>query len=156
MAGFNPNINDVKFLSDDELKHELASPTGMVPGYIVMSELQDRAAMRSSMSGKKPSNLSMKDEMLQQMGHGYAQGGLVAQLNPFNTMAQIMQNPRLAGGYMQEQMNQMSGGLPALQPAQAPGELQPPPEMSSLIPTPSQAPQKPQQYSTGGLASLRR
>lgn len=145
---------DAKYLSDDDLKGELSNPTGMIPGYILMSELQDRNAIRSSTTDATSPKLSMKDELLS--SRQYSRGGIIAQLNPFNTMAQTLRNPKMAGSLMQEQLNNQSGGLPSLQAAQAPGAPAAPTDLSSLQPTAPGVPQEIRHFSTGGLASLYR
>lgn len=155
--GVSP-AQDVRFMSDDALKQELAAPTGVVPGYLVMGEMQDRQNLRAG-SGKPPQQ-SMKDQMLAQPtsdpSRQYSRGGMIGQLNPFNMASQVMQNPKLAASFAQDQMNSQAGGLPALGPAQAAGAPAAPPTLSSLQPTPSGAPQQPQMYMHGGIASLRR
>lgn len=155
--GVSPS-QDVKFMSDASLKQELAAPTGLVPGYLVMSELHDRQNLRAGAGGVDQP--SMKDQMLAQPENGpsrqYSKGGMIGQLNPFNMAAQVLQNPKLASGFAQDTLNQQAGGLPALsaaQPAGAPGAAQ---SLSAMVPTPSGAPQQPQMYMHGGLASLRR
>lgn len=60
---------DAKFMSDDALKKELASPTGLVPGYIIMAELQDRSGIRKNGSVDQP---SMKDQLLAGTPPSYA------------------------------------------------------------------------------------
>lgn len=155
MADLNAAYQDAKFLSDDDLRKELSGPTGMIPGYIVMSELQDREALRAG-SGGAPQG-SMKDEMLGLPSvRQYSRGGIIAQLNPFNAQAQAMRNPQLMGGYLQDALNNAAGGLPSLQAAQAPGATPPPSEISSLQPTTPNSPQEPLKYSMGGLASIYR
>jgi hypothetical protein len=163
VVDLNAAYQDAKFLSDDDLRNELANPSGMIPGYIVMSELQDRNAIRTSAAGAKP-QMSMKDEMLQSMPQNmgappirqYSRGGMIAQLNPFNAMAQAMRNPKMLGGLTQDALNNQSGGLPSLQAAQSPGAPQAPSEISSLQPTAPGVPQEPLHYAMGGLASLYR
>lgn len=161
MVDLNAAFHDAKYLSDDDLQKELQNPSGLIPDYIVMSEIQDRQAIRSSTQpgGKR---MSMKDELLssmpqqQPMPQNFSRGGLIASINPFQTMVKAMRNPEMMGGLMQEALNNSSGGLPSLQAAQAP---QAPPmlaDTSNFIPQQPGTPAQPQQYSTGGLASLRR
>ena len=152
MVDINAAYKDAKFLSDDDLKKELSTPTGMIPGYIVMSEMQDRKAIRAG-SMAPPNQMSMKDEMLagqsqpmpqqpQPAGafRQYASGGMVKQLNPLEALTTVQ--------------NAAAGGLPALQAAQAPGAAQAPQALPSL--NPAGIPQQPLHYAMGGLASLRR
>ena len=155
MVDLNRAYSEVKSLPDEALQKELASPTGMIPGYLVMAEMDERKAIRRA-GGGPPSELSMKDEMLAGPSRQYSRGGIIAQLNPFYSQMQGMQNPDVAGGLMQEQINQQSGGLPSLMSAQNPGAAPPPSYLSDLVPTPSNAAQPVPGYSHGGLASLRR
>lgn len=155
--GVSPT-EDVKMMSDQMLKQELAAPTGVVPSYLVMSELHDRQSVRAGTGNVDQP--SMKDQMLAQPENNpsrqYSRGGMIAQLNPFNMAAQTLQNPKLAASFAQDTLNSQAGGLPALsaaQPVGAPGAAQ---SLSAMVPTASGAPQQPQMYMHGGLASLRR
>jgi|SRR6478736_2540280 len=159
MVDLNQSYQDAKFMPDDALKQELAAPTGLIPGYIIMAELQDRAGIRAG-GGGQTDQPSMKDQMLAQQtatpSRQYSRGGMIGQLNPLDTAVKVMRNPDLAGGFMQDQINAQSGGLPSLSAAQAPGALQAPPSLSTFTPTPSGTPQQPQRFAHGGLASLLR
>lgn len=155
MVDLNRAYSEVKTLPDEALARELENPTGSLPGYLIMAEMEDRKAIRGS-SGGDPNPPSMRDELLGITSRQYSKGGIIAGLNPFNTMIQQMKNPEIAGGLMQEQINAASGGLPALAAAQPPGAPGSPYSLSELTPTAPGAPQKIQQYSHGGLASLRR
>lgn len=158
MVDISAAYNDAKYMSDDALKQELAAPSGMIPGYIVMAELQDRAGIRGGASALNMP--SMKDQMLAQPSNApsrqYSRGGMIAALNPLDTVDKVLRNPDLSGGFIQDQMNQQSGGLPSLQPAQAPGAAQAPSTIGTFQPQPSNAPQAPIRYQGGGLASLMR
>lgn len=145
---------DAKYLSDDDLTNELSNPSGLIPGYILMSEMQERDAIRKSSGSGTTPQLSMKDQLLS--SRQYSKGGIIAQLNPFDALSQTMKNPQLLGSYMQDSINQQSGGLPSLQAAQAPGAPEAPRSLSSLQPTPAGTPQQIQQFACGGLASLKR
>lgn len=147
MVDLNRAYQEVKSLPDEALQRELSSPTGMLPGYLVMAELDERRAIRGG--GGNPSPMSMKEEMLG--GREYAKGGLIAGLNPFNAYIQGLKNPQISAGLMQEQINQMYGGLPSLMPAQTPGAPQAPQMISDMVPTSPQQPQAPM-----GLEALRR
>ena len=153
MVDLNRAYQEVKSLPDEALQKELSSPTGMIPGYLVMAELDERKSIRGG--GGNPNPMSMKDELLGG-SRQYSRGGIIAALNPFHAQMQGMENPQVAGGLMQEQINQQSGGLPALMPAQSPGAALPPAYLSDLVPTPSSMPQPIPGYAQGGLASLRR
>ena len=147
MVDLNRAYQEVKSLPDEALHKELSAPTGMLPGYLIMAELDERKAVRGG--GGNPNPMSMKDELLGG-SRQYSRGGIIAGLNQFNTMMQGIKNPQIAGGLMQEQINQASGGLPSLMSAQAPGAAAPPQYLSDLVPT---TPGEPQPI--GGLASLR-
>lgn len=148
----NAAYQDAKYLSDDDLHKELSNPSGLIPGYILMSEMQDRDAIRQSAGASTAPQLSMKDQLLS--SRQYSKGGIIAQLNPFDALSQTMKNPQLMGSYMQDAINQQSGGLPSLQAAQAPGAPAAPQQISSLQPTPAGTPQEVRRFSSGGLASL--
>ena len=162
MVDINAAYREAKYLPDDALQQELSSPTGMIPGYIVMAELQDRQSIRGSAGGNTLNQPSMKDELLagaipsSGSSRQYSRGGIIAQLNPFHAMAQAIKNPELMGGYAQEVINQQSGGLPALTAAQAPGSPEDPWHLSDFQPTAPGVPQAPMGFSNGGLASLNR
>lgn len=151
MVDLNRAYQEVKSLPDEALHKELSAPTGMLPGYLIMAELDERKAVRG---GGNPNPMSMKDELLGG-SRQYSKGGIIAGLNPFNTMIQGMKNPQISGGLMQEQINQASGGLPALMAAQAPADLGPPQYLSDMVPTAPGEPQPLRGYAHGGLASLR-
>lgn len=72
---------EVKSLPDEALANELANPSGMVPSYLVMAEMEDRKALRSTGGVAGQLNRpSMKDELLKGIGavqQRFAQGGMV-------------------------------------------------------------------------------
>lgn len=144
---------EIKSLPDEALTRELQKPSGMVPGYLVMAELEDRKAIRST-SAQSGAKTSMKDELLKGIGSvGYAAGGLVSQTNPFYYSMMARMNPEVAASQMQEKMMQSNGGY---YPAQAPGvpmAPQVPGGLSSLIPgAPSPAGSlQEQRYAKGGV-----
>lgn len=177
MVDLSAAFRDVKYLPDDALKSELQSPSGMIPGYLIMAELQEREAMRASSGGSSSPSKSMKDELLSRSSsqptqpatmpqpqgiaslsqpRQYSRGGIVAQLNPFNAMARTLRNPDAIGGYMQEALNNQHGGLPPLEEAQPLSGLSSPWAISDMVPTPSGTPSDPFKYKCGGLASLKR
>lgn len=155
MVDLNRAYSEVKTLPDEALARELENPTGSLPGYLIMAEMEDRKAIRGSAAGN-PNPPSMREELLGVTSRQYSRGGIIAGLNPFNTMIQQMKNPQIAGGLMQEQINAASGGLPALAAAQPAGVPGSPVSLSELEPTVPGEPQKLQKYYQGGLASLRR
>lgn len=155
MVDLNSAYQEVKSLPDEALSKELGQPSGSLPGYLIMAEMEDRKALRGS-TGSNPNRMSMKDELLQSQPpmRQYAGGGMVTGLNP--GYSQLMQriNPEIAGGQMQEQINQQFGGLPPLMSAQVPQAAAAIPTLSPM--TPSGSPQEPPKYAAGGLASIYR
>lgn len=201
MVDLSAAFSEVKSLPDEALNQELSNPSGALPGYLIMSELQDRQAVRAgSGGGKSTKRPSMKDELLQSLprpeplvprkswtfgasGAGqmptvvenpeprmgppqqqppmeidpsrqYSRGGIIGALNLFNTQAQMMQNPDLKGGMMQDAMMQANGGRLPLQAAQTPGPLQSPMSTGSMVPTAPERPTHLRSFNNGGLASL--
>lgn len=142
---------EVKSLPDEVLARELEQPSGMVPGYLVMAELEDRKALRSSASSQAPKT-SMKDELLQGIGsipQGYAGGGLVYQTNPFYYNAMARSNPEVAASMMQEQMMKANGGYFPLNPPS--GLQQPGAPAPAGAPTAPNSPMAPmERYAQGG------
>ena len=125
---------EVKSLPDEALTKELSQPSGMVPSYLVMAELEDRKAIRSStpQQGKKT---SMKDDLLNDINPmGFASGGLVQQTNPFYYSMLARMNPEVAASQMQEQMMQANRGYYPTNSLQAPQAPQPPAGISGLVP----------------------
>ena len=55
-------FSEVKSLPDDVLKRELGSPTGMLPGYLILGEMHERKALRNSSAAptepKKPKSIA--------------------------------------------------------------------------------------------------
>lgn len=153
MVDLNQAYQEAKTLPDEALARELESPSGMLPGYIVMAEMEDRKAIRSGGGGKPAPKMSMKDELLQgiQSVQNFAGGGLVSNLNPIYQQLQAMRNPMMGVMAQQQQMNEANGGY---QPLISPMALQPPGELQgleSLVPGPSGAPEPPR-----GLGRLMR
>ena len=133
-------IEEAKSLPDDALKREIESPSGMLPGFLAMSELSDRAAVRTG--GERKPKTSMAQELL---GRNFAQGGVVSNLNPF-------------AAYMEQRMGQSITGIPddprGLTPQEMPQmPMAPPPPDQLMAPT---APLRPTHFAQGGLASLLR
>ena len=147
----------VRDLPDNVLQREMQQPSGMIPQYLIMGELSDRRAIRGGMANPKPPTIAQ--QLLSGMlppappMQGFSKGGMIAQINPFNTQAQIMKHPEIGTGLTQDIMNQMNGGLMPLSQPQAPGLPQPVPMLSSLIPIP---PGNPAGIDNGGLAPLLR
>lgn len=154
MVDLNRAYQEVKSLPDDALNKELSQPTGSLPGYLIMAELEDRKALRGS-HGASPNQMSMKDELLSSAPvRQYANGGMISSLNPGYSGIMQRMHPEMYGGLTQEQINQQSGGLPPLMSAQTPQAAAAIPTLS--LATPSGSPLEPPRYSGGGLASLYR
>ena len=95
----------------------------------------------------------MKDELISGLPpmRQYKGGGMVSGLNPVYSALMQQQNPMLAAGAMQEQINQAAGGLPTLQAPQTVGA--PPPPGGLVAPGPSGSPMTAPNYN-GGIANL--
>lgn len=159
----------VRDLPDSVLQREMQQPSGMIPQYLIMGELSDRRAIRGGMANPKPPTIAqqllsgmlpppppqptVQPQMPQQQSPvpGYSRGGMIAQINPFNTQAQIMKHPDIGTGLTQDMMNQLNGGLMPLSEPQAPGFAAPVPMLSNLNPLP---PGNPAGLDNGGLATL--
>lgn len=134
-------IQEAKSLPDEELRKEISSPSGMLPGYLAMSELSDRQALRMGSGGKAPRK-SMAQELLSQ---SYAQGGLVSQINPFISYLEQRIGQPLTG------VSDDPVGLTPTNMPSAPQELRRPDGLMA-----PQMPGSPASFSHGGLASLLR
>lgn len=154
MVDLNRAYQEAKSLPDEALSQELSNPTGYLPGYLIMAELEDRKALRSSAAGQAPQT-SMKDELLSGMGgvRQYAAGGIVAQLNPGYARMMALRNPAFATKLQEQDIIDANGGIAPLMSPQAPGSAAPPPELSSMVMT---EPEIPERLKTlgGGLGSL--
>lgn len=165
MVDLSAAYQEVKTLPDEALARELSNPSGMMPGYLVMAEMEDRKAIRTggTGTGKRP---SMKEEMLQGLGsikpaQSYSTGGLVSALNPGYTNIMSILKPDIA---MQEAAQQTMDNNNGYFYLGRPGELssmglQPPPSLSSLELTPSAQPGTPQPFDPnlrGGIGSIGR
>lgn len=140
-------FSQVKSLPDEALHKELAQPTGMIPGYMVLSEIQDRKTLRDTTpaSATRP---SMAEEISLK---GYSAGGIVAGINPFNaymdglkSQTALAQNPSLENG-------PIPLGQPNV-PIQAPN-------LWSLVPQqPGKLPglEQPKHYANGGTVEEQR
>lgn len=157
MTDLSRAMSEIKSLPDEALKKELAMPTGMVPGYLIMSELQDRQALRNGSGPKRP--LSMAQEMLQGFTpqpaqRMYAEGGLIAATNPFIALIESLQNPEKAGQIQQETINAKFAGQPPLMPLQPLGNPSPVPDIQNMNPQQPGRPLTPD--AVGGIANLLR
>lgn len=125
--------SEVKSLPDDALQRELSSPSGMIPSYIVMAEMNDRRALRSSSAPSVP-----QTTMLQEV-QGYAGGGKVmvkAELNPFEYLMKAMKSYK--------SLDPMVGENGELLPA---GQPSAPMGLEQLVPL---QPGVPKRYAGGG------
>jgi hypothetical protein len=133
-------IEEAKSLPDEALKREISSPSGMMPGFLAMSELSDRQAVRTSGGQKK--RQSMAQEML---GRGFAQGGVVSATNPFLSYLEQRTGQSILG------IADDPRGLTPLAQPEAPMQLQrPDPLMAPPMPN------RPTHFEQGGLVSLLR
>ncbi len=136
---------EAKSLPDEVLQQELASPSGMLPGYIAMGELSERQAMRSTTSTSPSKRTSMAEELLTPR-RGYAGGGLVAKANPFLAYLETRIGSPIVDVIQGEY------GLTPQSAPEAPGTLLAPDALR--VPTnPGQLPEPPH-MNQGGLASL--
>lgn len=148
----------VRDLPDSALHKEMQSPSGMLPAYLVMGELSDRASIRGGMSNPKPPTI--KDQLMAgtqqaqpQIVPGYSRGGIIGQLNPFIAQQQGLRNPDMAAGLAQDSMNSQNGGMMPLIEPQAPGAPGEGMALSAMVPLP---PGNPSAIDSGGLATLLR
>lgn len=149
----NRAYQEAKSLPDEALSQELASPSGFLPGYIIMSELEDRKALRAGGGGQRPPG-SMKDELLSSMGgfRQYANGGIVAQLNPGYAQMMGTRNRQFANGLREEDIIDANGGIAPLMSLQAPGAPAPAPSNNSMMATTPGTPEELKRL--GGIGSL--
>lgn len=130
-------MSEVRSLPDEALKKELAQPTGMLPGYLILGEMTERQALRNG--GGRPQRMSIAQEMLRgyqspPAEKSYADGGLVAATNPFLAYIEAMQNPEQLASLKQEQINSRAAGLPGLMPLRALEQAGPPVGLDWLKP----------------------
>lgn len=119
---------EAKSLPDSVLQREVSSPTGGVPGYIALAELAERRAIRAGGSGQNVQTLAQKYGLVQ----GYSAGGVINSLNPLGTIVGAISNPNVLSMLQQEAINEQSGGLPKLRPAQAASPLAPPSSLTDM------------------------
>lgn len=160
----------VRDLPDSALQKEMQQPSGMLPTYLVMGELADRASIRGGMGNPKPPTI--KDQIMQRLQAsppgppsqapnyqpvpGYSRGGIIAQLNPFIAQMKGMDpvgGSDLTAGLIQDQANGMNGGMMPLSSPSAPTAPETPQYLGNLNPLP---PGNPFAVDSGGLATLLR
>ena len=149
----NRAYQEAKSLPTEYLEKELQSPSGMIPEWVVLSEMHSR----KSMGSRKTPRMTVRDEMMMGLTpkqspvmpqQGFAEGGLVSYLNPFlgmdsfgqmpDTTAQALEmaairqgnQPRLQKPQAPQQLNKQSG-IAALSAPQAPPELRAPIKLAS-------------------------
>lgn len=161
MVDLSAAYQEVKTLPDEALARELSNPSGMMPGYLVMAEMEDRKAIRTGGggTGKRP---SMKEELLGGIGsapQGYSTGGLVSALNPGYTNIMSLIKPDLAQQQASQQMMDDNKGYFMLgRPGELSGMALPsPPSLSAMTPTASAQPGSPQPFDPNlrGIGSIR-
>lgn len=158
MTNLSQAYSEIKSLPDSALHKELSSPSGMIPGYLILSELNERRSLRSETPGPTdPQNIAQEYKT-----KGYAGGGkveMLAKLNPFEYYTKALKNfhsvdatPPAPGGIV----GAMPVAAPPMQPvgletliAQQPGiPGQPTPIGQPVMP---QLQQQPQKYALGGI-----
>lgn len=151
MTDLSRAYQEVRSLPDEALQQELAQPSGMLPGYLVLSELTDRDAIRGG-SNQAPKT-SMAQELLNKLPRrNYASGGMVT--NPMATYLSALGNPELMQQLQQQMMLDKTGNITPLGQPADPGNA---PSLISggmLNPQSSQQPEEPRRFNMGGLASL--
>lgn len=173
----NNAYSAVRDLPDSALQQEMQQPSGLLPQYMIMGELADRASIRGGMGNPKPPTI--KDQIMQRLGPapqtpgqspytgpsmaptqgggpaipGYSRGGMIAQINPFVAQQKAMGNPQMQAGLQQDATNNANGGMMPLQQPQSPGAPAPAPMLSTMTPL---APGNPADIDSGGLATLLR
>lgn len=122
-------FEEAKSLPDQVLQRELNSPTGSIPGYIILSELAERDVMRKSAGGQPTMTLAQKYAVPR-----YSAGGVVQSYTPLSTFIDALTSPEINGSLQQEKLNEKFRGLPPLQAPNAPGVPQQAPSLTSFIP----------------------
>jgi len=118
-------LSEIKHIPDDRLRQELDSPTGLVPGWMVLGEMAERAEIRG---GGRPPATTVADRYRSQP-KGYAEGGLVEAMNPFVSLTEVMQNPENAAKMAELQLAKQHANQPT--PIE-PRSLQAPPPAPGL------------------------
>lgn len=144
MTDLSQAYSEVKSLPDSALQREMQSPSGMIPGYIVLAEMNERRAVRNSATAQ-PSGQTMAQEYM-----GYAGGGKVealTKLNPFAALVRGMKNIHALDSGPAIEDGQLPS-LPSLQPPMQPMGLE------SLIPQQPGRPDELKKYAGGGIVAL--
>lgn len=69
-------LSEIKSLPDSALQKELASPTGMLPGYLVLGEMHERKRLRAEPRGPDPTKRpSMAEEYMGNAQRAFAGSG---------------------------------------------------------------------------------
>jgi hypothetical protein len=130
--------NQLKGVPDDALVGYVQNPTGQVPTYLALSELQRRKEMRASYQANKPEEKTVAEDLVQEaqpQQPQMPQGG-VAQLPQAQPMMQAMQPPpempmqqmaqgglaELDTGDMYDENNYANGGIVAFAKGGTPDE----------------------------------
>ena len=136
--------NSAKELSDQQLQQELLNPSGALPSYLALSELQRRKDMRASyqsLQGKPDS--SMAEEFARGLGG--------ADVGKYGNAVRGMM-PSSPGGEQPPMPDSMQA--PMAPPTQAPMQAPMQPPMQPPMQDPMQAPQ--QQFADGGAVMSQR
>ena len=129
-------FSEAKSLPDEALMKELHSPSGMLPGYIVLGEMNERRALRS---GGSKARQSIMTEI-----KGYAGGGMV-QHNPFNSYVNALKFKKSLDKTTPEAAGASLPSLPMLEAAVG---------LPSLVPLQPGVPEQPRRFARGGLVDM--
>jgi hypothetical protein len=158
MTDISRAYQEARSLPDDVLVNEMQNPSGMMPSYIAMSELNDRKALRAGGGGAPKKRTSLAEELAMSVQSSpvrqFSEGGRIGRLNPFHAFLEALQNPELSGAIQQEQINAMHGNQPPLMQPQRPVAASGPVHTSLLRPQPPGTPEPLKRYAGGGIASL--
>lgn len=131
-------FSEAKSLPDEALIKELDSPSGMIPGYIVLGELNERRAVRTGSKSGAPTTIASDIR-------GYAKGGVVQGLNPYNDYVNALK--------FQKRLDKTPPAGAGMALPSLPG-LEAPTGIETLTPLQPGIPKAPQSYARGGLVDL--
>jgi hypothetical protein len=120
MADLAQALSEIKSLPDSALQKELASPSGMLPGYLVLGEMHERKRLRAESHGQAPTKRpSMAEEYMGNAQRAFAGAGLAGQTRPIEPPPQMAQQapppPQGGIGSLQPQVQGYArGGIVSL------------------------------------------
>lgn len=149
-------FEEVRTLPDQALQQEMSSPSGMLPGFIVLGEIAERKAIRNK--GNAPGKTTVMQDLMgasqgQGASQGFAAGGIVSQFNPLMARYEAMKDPAAARSMNEMAMRQQGGNMPALQAPGGLADLQVPASINDMVPEHGGIPQPPQRFARGGAVS---